>query len=107
MYAAVPRIIPTPVVIAGDVIVGEFVDDRPPLRRRPRLHRLRQPEVEHLDGAVRPHLDVRRLQIAMDDPLLVRGLERLGNLPRDRQRLVDGIGPARSGRPASAPRPVP
>ena len=25
MYAAVPRITPTPVIIAGDVIVGEFV----------------------------------------------------------------------------------
>ena len=25
MYAAVPRIIPTPVIIAGDVIVGELV----------------------------------------------------------------------------------
>ena len=29
----------------------------------------------------------------MDDALLVRGLERVGNLSRDRQRLVDGIGP--------------
>ena len=36
-----------------------------------------------------PHLDVRGLQIAMDDPLLVRGFERLGDLLRDRQRLVE------------------
>ena len=35
------------------------------------------------------HLDVRRLEIAMDDPLLVRGLERLGDLPRNRERLVE------------------
>ena len=36
-----------------------------------------------------PHFDVRGLQIAMDDALLVRGFERLGNLLRDRQRLLD------------------
>ena len=35
------------------------------------------------------NLDVRGLQIAMDDPLLVRRLERLGDLLRDRQRLVE------------------
>ena len=34
-------------------------------------------------------LDVRRLQIAMDDALLVRGFERFGDLLRDRQRLVE------------------
>ena len=31
----------------------------------------------------------------MDDPLLVRRLERLGDLLRHRQRLVDGNGPLR------------
>ena len=31
----------------------------------------------------------------MDDPLLVRRLERLGDLLRDRQRLVDGNRPPR------------
>ena len=54
-----------------------------------RLHRLRQPEVEHLDRAVGADLDVGRLQIAMDDALLVRGFERFGDLPRDRERLVE------------------
>ena len=34
-------------------------------------------------------LDVRRLQIAMDDPLLMRSFERLGDLLRDRQRLIE------------------
>jgi hypothetical protein len=38
---------------------------------------------------VRRQSDVRGLQIAMDDPLLVRRLERVGDLPRDRERLVD------------------
>ena len=59
------------------------------LARPCRLGELRQPEVQHLHGAVFPHLDVGRLQIAMDDALLVRRFERGGDLPRDRQRFVD------------------
>ena len=51
--------------------------------------RLREPEVEHLHRAVVADLDVGRLQIAMDDALLVRGFERLGDLLRDRQRFVE------------------
>ncbi len=58
-----------------------------------RLHRLGQPEVQHLHGAVGPHLDVGGLQIAMDDALLVRRLQRLGDLRRDRQG-VSSIGTA-------------
>ena len=77
-----PRIIPA-CVIAGVVIVGDI--DTLGDRRPRRLHRLRQAEVEHLHRAVGAHLDVRGLQIAMDDPLLVRGFERLGDLLRDRQ----------------------
>ena len=38
--------------------------------------------------------DVRGLQIAMDDPLLVRRFERLGDLFRDRQRFVERDGTA-------------
>ena len=30
------------------------------------------------------------VEIAMDNPLLVRRLERLGDLARDRQRLIKG-----------------
>ena len=61
-----------------------------------RLHRLGQPEVEHLHRAVGPHLDVRGLEIAMNDPLFMRGFERLRDLLRDRQRLVDRDRPARN-----------
>ena len=47
------------------------------------------------------HLDVRRLQIAMDDALLVRRFERLGDLPRDRQRFVERHRALRAMRSAS------
>jgi hypothetical protein len=40
-----------------------------------RLHRFRQPEVQHSHGAVRADLDVRGFQIAIDDPLLSEVLE--------------------------------
>ncbi len=47
-------------------------------------------EVEHLDLAVGRDLDVRGLEVAVDDALLVRFPERLGDLPRKGERLVDG-----------------
>ena len=56
--------------------------------------RLRQAEVQHLHDAVGSHLDIGRLQIAMDDPFLVRGLERIADLARDGQRVR---GPEASG----------
>ena len=48
-----------------------------------------EPEVQHLHPAVVSDLDVRGFQIAMDDVLLMRGFERLRDLLRDRQRLVE------------------
>jgi len=60
-----------------------------------RVHHLRQAEVEDLHSPVPPHLDVRRLQVTVDDPLLVRRLERLGDLPGDRQRIGERHRPAR------------
>ena len=107
MYAAVPRITPTPVIIAGVVIVGDCGDVGGAGRAAGSV-RLRQAEVEDLHGAVGPHLDVRGLQIAVDDPLLVRRFERLGDLLRDRQRLVERDRPARDPlRRGPRPRPVP
>ncbi len=44
---------------------------------------LGETEVEHLHRAVGAHLHIRGLEIAMDDPLFVRGLERVGDLLRD------------------------
>ena len=86
MYAAVPRMIPA-AVIAGVVIVGDCVIvATPPTAPRPdRLRQLRKAEVEDFDRAIVANLDVRRLQIAMDDALLVRRFERVGDLPGDLQ----------------------
>ena len=82
--------------------VGGRPDDqthlRAPHRERRRVHRLRarcggriqrlrQPEVEHLHGAVGADLDVRGLQVAMDDALLVRRFQRVGDLLRDGERV--------------------
>ena len=53
-----------------------------------------QAEVQHLHGAVGGHLDVGGLQIAVDDALVVRVLERVGHLPRDGQRFVERNRPA-------------
>ena len=74
--------------------VGEFADAGQPSR----IHRLRQPEVEHLDDSVRADLDVGRLEVAVDDPVLVRRFERLGDLFRDRQRLLERDRPVRDAR---------
>ena len=84
MYAGVPRMAPAEVAETGRRFARELGG----------LH-LRQSEIEHLHGAVLAHLDVRGLQIAMDDALFVRGFEGFGDLPRNEQRLVDGNGPTR------------
>ena len=89
MYAAVPRIMPRRVIAGVGHASANSATRRADPIARVRLQRLCQTEVEHLDRAVGADLDVRGLQIAMDDPLLVRGFERVGDLPRDRQRLVE------------------
>ncbi len=49
----------------------------------------REPEVEKLNPRRREH-DVAGLDVAMDDLMLVREAERIGQLRRDRQGLIDG-----------------
>ncbi len=44
---------------------------------------LRETEVEHFHDTVARDHDVRGLQITVDDALVVRGLERLGDLQAD------------------------
>ena len=85
-----PRISPCCVVVVN---IAAFDDDFAALG----LERLGEPEVENLDPALGRDLDVRRLEIAMDDAALVRRFERLRDLLEDRQRL------ARRHRPAVDP----
>ena len=80
-------------VNAGLVIVGDAVTSPPVTARGSK--RLREAEVEHLHRAVGSHLDIRGLQIAVNDALLVRRFEGFRDLLRDRQRLVDRDGAAR------------
>ena len=51
--------------------------------------RLRQSEVQHLHLAVRRDFDVGRLQVAVDDALLMRGFEGFGDLQGQFQRFLD------------------
>ena len=78
-----------PVIRAGDVMVGELARASPPRAATSVGAQLRQSEVQHLDGAIGAQLDVGGLEIAMDDALFVRGLQRIGQLAGNRERLVE------------------
>ena len=78
--------------VACAVTVGEFAAAESPIRR---IERFGQPEVQDLHRPVVANFDVRRLQIAMDDAVVVGLLERLGNLPRDWKRLFEWYGAPR------------
>ena len=53
------------------------------------VQRLRQAKVQHLDGPVLAHLDVRGLQVAVNDTSLMSSLQRLCNLLGSRQSFID------------------
>jgi hypothetical protein len=63
-------------------------------RIRP-IRGFREAEVQQFHGAVGLHLDVGGLDVAVDDSLFVRALQRLRDLFRDRQCVVDGNGARR------------
>jgi hypothetical protein len=65
------------------------------IRRACRVERLREAEIQDLHRAVCAHFDVRGLEIAVNDPLLVCGFECLRDLFRDRQCFIDGNRAAR------------
>ncbi len=68
---------------------------------------LRQTEVEELDPALRQH-HVAGLQVAMDDALPVRLVQRVGDLDAEAQELLGGKRrPCSDARPASLPRGTP
>ena len=79
----------TPVCVAGLASVGRAHRARRVTHRAGGGDDLSQPEVEHLHDAARRQLDVGRLQIPMNDPLLVRRLERFGDLFGDRERFLE------------------
>ena len=73
--------------MAGVVIVGDavHVDVLPAADR---INELGEPKIEHLDRTVLADFDVRRLQIAVNDPLLVGGFQCLCDLFGNRECLV-------------------
>ena len=87
-------------------LLGRHVGDRP--QRTPRARQagergrrsprpgtaadrpdLGQPEIENLRVAAAGDEQIRRLDVAVDDPGSVRRLERVGDLDRERQQLID------------------
>ncbi len=73
----------TPASVARMVRVGELADVTTAGSTV-----LASPEIENLHNACGCDLDVRGLEVAMDDSFFVRRFERLGDLPGDAQRLV-------------------
>ena len=66
---------------------------------------LGETEVQHLHRAVRRDLDVRRLQVAMDDAALVGEVERPCDLSRDVQGVIY-FRPRRARLPSRRRRPA-
>jgi len=62
-------------------------------------------EVENLRRAVARHEDVLRLQVAMHDPAIVRGTERVCDLGREAQNDIQGKRAADTTREAPS-RPI-
>ena len=69
------------------------------IRSSPRVERFGEAEVEHLHRSVVANLDVRRLQIPMDDSMLMGLLQRLGELPGNRKHVLQRQGAERQPRP--------
>jgi len=61
---------------------------------RTHSRQLRQPEVEDFNFPFRRHKNIRRLDVAMDDALMVRGVECVGDLNADVEQTVERQGSA-------------
>ncbi len=79
---------------AGEVLPPSRWSRRAPRHRSPSWSDFRQPKIQNLGVSALGHEDVRRLDVAVNDALGVRGVERVGNLDGQRQNSVS------SGRPA-------
>lgn len=87
------QLLRAPVAVTGTTVKSFRVDTVPENRlstgfRRHRVERVGEPEVEHFDRSIWPQLDVRGLEIPVNDAVLVRGFEGVGDLACDRQRLL-------------------
>ena len=82
MYATVPRALPGLVNASRAVNVGAPSDVRAGSH-------FRQPEIENLRVPAIRDEEVRGLDVAMDDPCGVCGLQRVGDLDRKQQQHVD------------------
>jgi hypothetical protein len=72
-------------VRAAVVIAGEFIAFAPIVEAG--SIDFARPKSSYFHRAVKSHLDVRGLQIPMDDPMPVRHFERVRELLRDQERL--------------------
>ena len=82
MYPIVPSM--RPACVCGGVVGSALMPDRSRLD----LRELGEPEVENLHAAISGDEDVLRLQIAMNDPLLVRRRQTTRDLHRILNRLA-------------------
>ena len=80
----IPMLVMTGLATVGDSDSGAAV-----LAGPESFERFRQAEIQHLHRAVIAHLDVGRLQIAMDDPLFVCSFHRVGDLSGDGDGFVN------------------
>ena len=87
MYAAVPRIIPASVASC----VGRFA--RADAADAAGARAFARPKSSTLTVAIGTDLDVRWLHVTMDDALLVRGFQRVGDLLAIDSASASGIGP--------------
>ena len=86
--------------------VPQRADDVPLVGQLHRVVRLRQPEVGDPGGPLRVQEDIRRLDVAMQDALVMRVVQRLGDLQADARHAPDvlDLGLGRQLRPAPRPR---
>ncbi len=73
-------------VRAAVVIAGEFIAFAPIVEAG--SIDFARPKSSYFHRAVKSHLDVRGLQIPMDDPMPARHFERVRELLRDQERVV-------------------
>ena len=87
MYAAVPRM--TPASVGADSARSATASDR---LGAASSRTTCEAKVQYLHRAIRLQLDIRWLEVTVDDAVFVRRLERLRDLSCDRQRLIERDG---------------